>query len=277
MNQIDDQLAFSQLIESGAMIPFQLEQSMNKGLCGEMILLQEDVKQIINLRLYDENGLFTQKQLDEIGIHLDDENYQKFIQVSPFADTLISTSIRTKYGWGIPCEESVQHITLWLDLQNQPGILEIGAGSGIWSGIISSRTNKDIVACELNLRGDTPKPTFYPVLNQDGVEIIKTHPNYPIMMIWPDTNDMSFKMAENLSVDNYLILIGQPSITGCNDFFTYLDQNFYLENTSSGLAFSGTTDPIYILKKLPEPKNNPDNFFSEKRNQGKIYLKIKAK
>lgn len=277
-NKIHKQLqeasnAYGKLIKQGTFIPHWFIQAMEEGLVGKPLPDSKKIEIMSRTEIYD--VLKNNDTLKQFDIYPSKEEIKLIHQSIDFLDDILSKTLRMHYGWGIPSEESISMITTWLKDNHMPGLLEIGAGSGLWSAVIQSRVKKPVIACEINRRSDTPKPKFFDVLNQTGESLLHQYPDFPILIVWADVNDISIKMAEQLSTNNYLILSGPIGVTANKEFYRYLDAHFDIINQCISSTFSGSEDTTFILKKLPKPKKEYDTFFSHEKEHGHYTIKSK--
>lgn len=265
--------AFYRLLSSEAFIHKDLKRSIDNALLGERLPSAVELNSYIQIDLVEvmekSQAKTSQEALAQVGFILNDEQANDFKLSAWLLEELICNTIRRKYGWGIPSEESIESILKVLE--QFPGLLEIGAGSGLWSAIIQKRTEKEIIPCELNLRGDTPRPVFCEVQNIAGETLLEQYPDYAVLIVWPDINDMSIKMARNLTTNNKLIIAGPPSVTGNDLFYEYLDTYFNIDGIIETNKFSGEVDNMFVLTKRESPNPNPDNYFVNLRNKDKLF------
>lgn len=207
-----------------------------------------------------------------MGYSLSKDEIQLLKDCDCFVEELSAHTIRNYIGWGIPTEENIHHITNKLKEKNTSGILEIGCGSGYWSAILKNRLDIDVQACEINLRGDTPKPKFFNALNVNAEEALSLFPNYDILLVWPDINNVANQVIEKMKAGQLLFLETSIDVTANREFYKDLDIWFDLKSFNDSIAFSGSLQKTYILEKRTTPKTSLENdsFFS---NQYKPYLK----
>lgn len=275
----ESEKAFSRLLESGAFIHKDLKKAIDNALLGQPLPSANELNSYIQIDLIEvmerSKAKTSKEALAEVGFILNDEQANDFKLSSWLIEELPHNAIRKKYGWGIPSEEAIQGILN--HLEECPGLLEIGAGSGLWSAIVKSRTDKPVIACELNRRGDTPKPVFCEVQNIAGEDLIAQHPDYSVLIVWPDVNDMSIKMAQALNSGNKLIIAGPPSVTGNDLFYEYLDTYFNIDDIINTNKFSGRIDSMFVLTKRDSPNPLPNNYFHDLRHKDKIATKLRSK
>jgi hypothetical protein len=264
MSLEEDSAAFHRLIEQKTFIADWVKTGYSLGLNGHAIPTLEQMQSFTNLPFF----LKDKSMWSSYGFHLSKDEYEDYEKASLFAEELISCSLRTHYGWGLPVEETLQELTQYLGINQKTGLIEIGAGSGLWSALLQKRMNIPVLPCELNLRSDTPKPSFCAVLERDGLELIHENPDYAVMMIWPDTNEISTKVAQALKPGVELILTGPIAFTGQKEFYQILDNEYEISTKIACVNFSGSPDAcMHVVKKLPEPKSHPDDYFMAQYNQ----------
>lgn len=266
--------AFHHLLIDEVFLHPAIKQSFENGLLGLPLMSATEMSKHVRIELSEILGsdeALYQENLKNHGFILSDKQIKDLIITTWSCDELIPITLRTKYGWGFPTEEAI--VTIVEQLENVPGLIEVGAGSGLWSAIIKSRTDKEVIACELNLRSDTPKPKFYNVENIDANILIDNHPDYATLLVWTDTNTVGIEIAKKLKAGNKLIIAGPIDVTGTSEFYKYLDENFNIQQKSSVSSFAGGVDQIYVLEKTLTPKID-DYFFSQK-NKNRMIEKIK--
>lgn len=266
--------AFHNLLIDEVFVHPAIKQSFENGLQGLPLLSAQEMSQYVRIELSEilgsDNAMY-QQILKNHGFILSDNQIKDLIITTWSCDELIPITLRTKYGWGFPTEEAI--VTIVEQLENVPGLIEVGAGSGLWSAIIKSRTDKEVIACELNLRSDTPKPKFYNVENMDANILIDNHPDYATLLVWTDTNTVGIEIAQKLKAGNKLIIAGPIDVTGSSEFYKYLDENFNIQQKSSVSSFAGGVDQVYVLEKTLIPKI--DDYFSSQKTKNKMIEKIK--
>lgn len=177
MNTLEkDMEAFERLVNEGAFIPQWLKDGMTNGLNGGAIPNQEQILRYTSLsaQQFYEELVLTGKSHD---IKFTSSQQEDLKQCAVLCDNMINITVRTHYGWGIPSEEAIVCIEDFL--KDKEGLIEMGAGSGLWTGILKARTNKNIIGCELNLRKDTPRAKYSTIINADIKDLMQLYPEYP--------------------------------------------------------------------------------------------------
>lgn len=259
--------AFSTLIELKTIIPDNLKVKLFQATQGGILPSLEEWTDFLHFEFY----LHGFSNLNNMGYSLSQNEIQLLKDCDCFVEELSSHTIRNYIGWGIPTEENVNNIVEQLENKQSVGLLEIGCGSGYWSSIFKHRLNIDVQACEINLRGDTPRPKFFNALNINAEEAMSLFPNYDILLVWPDINNVANQVIHKMNPGQILFLETNIDVTANRDFYKDLDLWFDLKSFNASIAFSGSPQKTYILEKRNTPKSELENtsFFS---NQYKPYL-----
>ncbi len=266
---MDDHKILEEITLNQWLIPNWLKSSIQQSLItGDKIFSSKELKNFIQ---QDINKFFNQ-EIYSNDYNLSSDEIRKIHQVSSLGESLFHISLRLTYGWGMPCEESIHSISSHFNQSPASTLIEIGAGSGIWSALLQARTSKKIIPCELNLRMDTPRPTFCDVINLDANIILKENPHSDVLIVWPDTTSDIHLLLENISPNSFLFLAGPPDVTGNLKFFKELDSEFTLQGSIKSCNFTGTED-LFILQKTPPLVNH--HFFENYIKSNKPVFKLK--
>lgn len=260
--------AFSTLIELRSIIPDKLKVQLFQATQGGKLPSLKEWTEFLHFEFY----LHGFSNLNKIGYSLSEDEIQLLKDCDCFVEELASHTIRNYIGWGIPTEENVNNMIEQLQNKKSSGLLEIGCGSGYWSSFLKNRLNIDVQACEINLRGDTPKPKFFNALPINAENAISLFPDYDILLVWPDINNVANQVIKKMKPGQLLFLETSIDVTANKEFYKELDVWFNLKFLNDSISFSGSSQKSYILEKRNTPKNELENdlFFS---NQYKPYLK----
>ena len=136
------------------------------------------------------------------------------------------------FSWATPTPTSVNSI---VSFANGDTILEVGAGSGLWSATINLHpTNPTCIATDdfSSHYKYNSSDTFTSVEKSDAISSIDKYTNANVLMIvWPpNDSNMSFDALSNFKGDK-LIYIGCTAggCTGTDDFYTLLKTNWKLK------------------------------------------------
>lgn len=258
MNVQDSQALFDDILRRELFLPLPIKKSFENGLKGSSILSAKELNEYLNIPLeeiYD--------QLEKNGSHslfaIHKKDIEDIFRCDSLAENIIALTVRIKYGWGLPSEENLQGILNLI--KDKQGLLEMGAGSGLWTGLLQARTDKNIIGCERNLRADTPRPCFAPIVEADIQDLMTLYPDYPVLIVWPDTNHAPTQVLEKLKEGNLLIMNGPIQHTASETFYKGLDDNFERLDSSLGISFSGGEYVGHHVLKKQTGIKNPDNYF----------------
>lgn len=251
----DEHNMFYNLIRTEDFIPIILKNSIKNGLIGKKIIKTNEVFKLKNI-----NYCVNHIDYLNVGYEISQANLEQVEMMGMLKEALVTETLKNHYGWGIPTEENIQYITSELKNGQYDGLLEVGAGSGLWSALISKRTKKQVIACDLNLRPDTPKAKYFDVKNEDAIDLIKKHKNYLILIVWPDSNDLPNKVLTYMENSNSVIFTGQIGVTANINFYKQLDNTFDLQKTSVSLSCNLNQTPFFHFKKNLNKDKKEDLF-----------------
>lgn len=152
-----------------------------------------------------------------------DFNYDvdvKDYENSPFAQ---KEKLRRKFAFAIPTDYALRAILAMGD-----EIVEIGAGTGYWSYLLSEMGATvrayDNGSWSSFFTGDS----WYHV-RRGGPGMIRHYPNAVVLMVWPPYDKpMALNVAKRIRVGQVLAYVGEGSggCTGCDKFFRLLESDF---------------------------------------------------
>lgn len=274
MEKFDEQWWFSEFISSGRILPKSIVKKYDAAIKkGGSCPTNKELQELTAIDLHHHMDSFIDFSSLGLGSKDDFNLYEDVAKVGGLVEQLIRYSLKTRYGWGLPTKESVNKVVEFLKNDNSDELIEFGAGSGLWSAVLSKKLDIAIKSFDLELRNDTPKAKFFNVLNDDALKYIDSNKSQTVLMVWPDPSEVPFKVLQKMSLRSNLIVCGPPFVTADDDFYKYLDKEFELLSYAPTGGFAGN-DEIFILKKV-NPKINHDNFFENKRNENKVKIRLK--
>jgi len=263
---------FCDLIKNEELIHSDLNRKMQNGIKkGTKILTEKEFGQIKDFCKYIHYSDYWNN-----GYELTEKTFHELNNLGMLKEPLMGEVLKNKYGWGIPTEENIAFLVNQLKEKEYDGLLEIGAGSGLWSALISKRTKKEVIACDLNLRPDTPKAKYYDVLPEDALNMVKNHQNHLVLIIWPDSNSMPENLIQSMNDKSGLCFTGSIGVTANKEFYKELDESFDLQKSSISMNFNLTKSPFFYLKKNLNKENKQD-LFQELYNLSSPKMLIKNK
>ena len=156
-------------------------------------------------------------------------------------DLVVRIKFCVNFAWTIPNENTINSIK---EFVNKDKILEVGAGNGLWS-------------CLLTYKGVYIKPTdnygkqYFNVKDNltfieklDHIQAITKYNEYEVLMlIWPPMTPMAYESLKEFK-GNKVIYSGE-GIGGCTadeDFFMELDENWTIQKFVYNPKFNGIGD-----------------------------------
>lgn len=247
--------AFSDLMDLKSIIPDEIKVKIFKATEGSALPTLVEWTNFLRFEFY----LHGFENLNTMGYSLSKDEIQLLKDCDCFVEDLAAHTMRNYIGWGIPTEENIQNIISTLEYKKSVGILEIGCGSGYWSSILKSRLDIEVQACEINIRHDTPKPKFFKALEMNAQDAMKHFPDFDILLVWPDINNVGNEVVSLMKPGQLLFLETSIDVTANREFYKTLDSDFDLKSVQQSIAFSGSLQHTYIIEKRISPKNALDN------------------
>jgi hypothetical protein len=137
---------------------------------------------------------------------------QRALAHFPPYDMLTRLLYGQRFGYGIPCAETIAMIARFL---------EVGAGSGFWSYWLRL-AGCDVIATDPS---DHPSPWLSDVRRLDAIEALRTFGGRAVLMVWPHfTADWPAALVRELPGDAILCYAGEGPFGCCaaNSFFSSL-------------------------------------------------------
>jgi hypothetical protein len=151
-------------------------------------------------------------------------------------------SFCANFSYAIPCLEALEIIKKY-----QP-ILEVGAGSGFWSSLLS-RIGCDVIAT------DTKEWKFdgkhFDVFEMDSVSAVKQFPDRTILTCWPSYSERWAYDFLKIVDKQTVIYIGESDggCTACNRFHRLLNDSFELIEGYHIPQWYGMHDYLMVYRK----------------------------
>jgi hypothetical protein len=152
-----------------------------------------------------------------------------------------------RYSFAVPSRQAVEAIAKHGDA------LEVGAGTGLWSRILSHRV--DVIATDVT-SGENPygQPvaTWHPVAEMEAAAAVNAHPSRTVLMVWPCYDDSwAHDTAKAMRSGTVLCYIGEGygGCTGCDQFHRYIEESFEQLAEVTLPQFDGLHDYLQIFRK----------------------------
>lgn len=163
------------------------------------------------------------------------------------ADREVRNWFIDRYSFAIPCREAIDAIA------SHGPVLEVGAGSGLWAGILSRHV--DVVATDLVTDVNQYRQQvgrWFPVQTMSAAEAVAAHPDRTVLMVWPSYSDRwAYDAARAMRPGSVLCYVGEGSY-GCtgDDLFHRLRARRFDELDGVGIPqFTGLNDYLGIFRK----------------------------
>ncbi len=132
-----------------------------------------------------------------------------------------------RFGFAVPCQEAVDA------LRALSPLVEVGAGTGYWSALLS-KAGADIIATDLLPQGT---PTYYgftvgthcPIVQASGEDAVRAHPERNVLMVWPSLGETwAAQAVAAMQPGRVLALVaeGSDGATGDETLFERLASDF---------------------------------------------------
>lgn len=142
--------------------------------------------------------------------------------------------------YGFPNADVITEIAAFIGDQS---CLEIGAGNGLWSRLLTSEgikvTATDAFDMHLHSHGRDQKGIFYPVIKAKADKAVVSYPSGCLLMVWPDGYEFPSKFK-----GNKVIYVGEEE-DGCTSGHPP-ESTWKLESTLTLPQFPFINDKVYL-------------------------------
>jgi hypothetical protein len=154
--------------------------------------------------------------------------------------------LRKQFAFAIPTTHALEAI---LGVGNE--IVEIGAGTGYWSFLLSEMGATVRAYDNGSWSSFFTGETWYDV-RRGGPGMLRHYPNAVALIVWPPYDKpMAFEVAKRIRVGNYLVYVGEGSggCTGDDAFFNLLESDFERIGGSAIPQWWGLHDHLDIYRR----------------------------
>lgn len=151
-----------------------------------------------------------------------------------------------KYSFAVPNEEALALIG-----QFSP-IVEIGAGTGYWAGLLR---NRGVEVEAYDIMGDKwkfwfPEGAISPIKKGNQGKVLE-HPDHTLLLVWPYMDDMAVSTLR-LYKGEYLIYVGEGESGACaNDAFFYALEDDWEEIAQIDIPqWYGIHDALWLYRRI---------------------------
>jgi hypothetical protein len=165
-----------------------------------------------------------------------------------------------KFGFALPCREALDR------LETLSPLVEVGAGTGAWTAMLSKR-GVDIIATDRNFATGYGfrSGRHHPVMRMDAENAVRRHPDRNLLMIWPCYGvEWPTRTIRLLKPGRVLALIseGAYGCCGADSLFRHLDAYFRHIETIRIPCWDGLHDRLDLYRRVigappapPSPKD----------------------
>ena len=149
-----------------------------------------------------------------------------------------------KYSFAIPSQEALQLISRYSP------ILEVGAGSGLWSKLLMDM-DCDVIATDIDSAKDPNhfKKKFCKINSMSAWAAVKRYGSRNIFISWPSYGaEWALKMLREVR-DQYVIYIGEGECCATDGFFELLGKEFFHIESMAIPQFDGVYDYLKVWRK----------------------------
>jgi len=131
-------------------------------------------------------------------------------------------TLTNHYSWAVPNQEAIDYLV------SQSPIIEMGAGTGYWSKLISDSGGEVIAFDESPYDNHWCKNQWYEITKIDSVGILADYPEHTLFLCWPPYNTSFAYDCLKTYKGNQLIFVGEGcgGCTGDGNFFSLLEEEW---------------------------------------------------
>jgi len=241
-----------------------LEEALDAIIEAEKEVTTEPLKEMEKFFVRPNNPADLSTTIDQIyGAYISKMRQLPAVSYSMFssdAASSFSSSVRymfiEHFSYAIPHSSTL--FALSLRLKGYKNILEVGAGSGLWTYLLSGLHDVPIRATDIldaSYSYDR-RYKYLPIEKLDSVASIEKYDPEVLMMVWaPLGTSMAYESLKAFK-GNLLVWIGESNggCTGNADFFTELEENWKMIDDIDMTSWRGIHDGCSIWhRKVPNP------------------------
>ena len=131
-------------------------------------------------------------------------------------------AITNHYSWAVPNQEAIDYLV------SQSPIIEMGAGTGYWSKLISDSGGEVIAFDESPYDNHWCKNQWYEITKIDSVDILANYPEHTLFLCWPPYDTPFAYDCLKAYKGSQLIFVGESygGCTGDDNFFDLLEEEW---------------------------------------------------
>lgn len=159
-----------------------------------------------------------------------------------------------KWAWAVPSKGALDAIAAFVGTDK---LLEVGAGSGLWSRLLADRGLK-VFATDSKAWAEYTEAEYFHVEPLDAVDAVPEFNPQALMFCWPHFRDSWDEAALAVFKGNKVIYIGEAEggCTGSPAFHSRLSRDFDLLRIREIPQFQGIHDAVFLYRR----RDNPNTF-----------------
>jgi hypothetical protein len=156
---------------------------------------------------------------------------------------LTKWDMRLKYSFAIPNEKAINKLV------SLSPLIEIGAGSGYWSNLISNNGG-DIVAFDNFSREDQFDKEWFDV-SYGTPEKVEKYANRNLFLCWPEYDDPMGYQSVKKTKGNFIILVGENEngCTGTKRMYYKIKEDYELKEVIDIPKWYNNRDSMFIYER----------------------------
>jgi hypothetical protein len=162
------------------------------------------------------------------------------------AEAALWCTLRTRYGWGIPCQESLDAVSRQCNPAGR--LIEVGAGTGYWAAVLRAR-GIDVLAVDAGRNSLQDIGRWHMITYMQGSEAIRLNPAVPVLVCWPDFSGVGDSLCRAMQPGQIMLRTGVQDVTGGEAFNQTCRTHFDLISADPAVSATGTRDCIDTLRR----------------------------
>jgi hypothetical protein len=154
-------------------------------------------------------------------------------------------ALTNHFSWAVPNQEAIDYLV------SQSPIIEMGAGTGYWSKLISDLGGEVIAFDESPYDNDWCKNQWYEITKINSIDILANYPNHTLFLCWPPYDTPFAYNCLKAYRGNKLIFVGEGcgGCTGDDNFFYLLEEEWKEQHSIYIPQWFGMRDYLVSYKR----------------------------
>jgi len=147
----------------------------------------------------------------------------------------------TSHSWAVPTDEALAAIAK----HSPAGVVEIGAGTGYWAGLLRGR-GVDVVAYDIEPYRNSQAAAQWSEVKRGNHMYVMKHPERTLLLCWPPYGQPMAAMALRRYKGNVVIYIGEWRAATADDEFHEMLESWDEKEVVSLPQWPGIRDDMYV-------------------------------